>query len=78
MDTKTLELPSGKIAEIKPGKGRDVVAATRVADGDASMMMPALMAQLVRIDGQSLPMEDFLDLPAGDFMKLMAELGGNF
>jgi len=75
-EPKTLNLPSGKVATICDGTGRDVIAATKLAGVDTEKFLPALMAQLVLIDGQKQVMEDFYDLPSADYMKLMGEMSG--
>lgn len=75
---KEITLPCGSVAVIKPGTGRDSAEAAKVADGNAGLMMPAIMARLVTIDGQAGVAEDFLDLPLADYLTLLNELGASF
>lgn len=75
---RVIELPSGKTATIYQGKGRDVRKAQKLAESDQSLYMNALMSLLVQIDGQYLLMEDFDDLDAKDYMKLLSEVTENF
>jgi hypothetical protein len=72
-EPKTLTLPSGKTAVIQTGKGKHARMASRVANGDHSLFIPALMAQLVTIDGNTLVAEEFDDMDLNDFMTLSAE-----
>lgn len=60
-DPIVVELTCGSTAEITPGIGRDMVAAQRLMSGDQSKFLPALMSQLVKIDGEALTMEDFIE-----------------
>lgn len=70
---EVLTLKSGKVAEITPGKGKHVRAAQRLVSGnpDESAYFPALMSQIVTIDGKPITMEDVDELPMGDYMQLM-------
>lgn len=77
-EPKEITLPCGSVAIIKPGKGRDAAEAAKVADGNPGLIMPAIMARLITIDGETGVAEDFLELPIPDYMKLMEELGANF
>ena len=78
--TKTIELPSGVRAEVRKGVGRDLMRAQRaVAGGDASAVVFALIAELVRIDGRKIVYEDVLEMELADVMALQAEvIGENF
>lgn len=73
---KQITLSDGRVAVIKVGKGRDAMAAQKVAGTDISKYFPALMAQLVTIDGNKLVMEDFEELPLQDYLTLQGELAG--
>ena len=68
-------LPSGVRVNMMPGKGRDLLAAQRVAGSDSHQVMYALAAGLCTFDGERKVMEDVLDMPLGDVMKLMAKIG---
>ena len=69
-------LPSGVRVNMMPGKGRDLLAAQRVAGTDANQVMYALAAILCTFDGEHRVMEDILDMPLGDVMQLMTKIGG--
>ncbi len=73
--TKTLTLPSGKIATIENGKGRDLLQAQMKAK-TADEIPYALIAELVEIDGQKLVYEDILELDLEDVIALQAEFSG--
>lgn len=72
---KEFELKDGRRVIILKGKGRDARLAQQAAGADAGKLTQALMAQLVRIDGQQLVMEDFDELDLPDYMKIMQEFG---
>ena len=69
-------LPSGVRVNMMPGKGRDLLAAQRVAGSDTHQVMYALAAGLCFFDGERKVMEDVLDMPLGDVMQLMTKIGG--
>ena len=79
-ETRTIELPSGARAEVRKGMGRDLMRAQRaVAGGDASAVVFALIAELVRIDRRKIVYEDVLEMELADVMALQAEvIGENF
>lgn len=68
-------LPSGVRVNMMPGKGRDLLAAQRVAGSDTHQVMYALAAGLCFFDGERKVMEDILEMPLGDVMQLMAKIG---
>lgn len=73
---ETFTLPSGVRVNMMPGKGRDLLAAQRVAGSDSHQVMYALAAGLCLFDGERKVMEDVLDMPLGDVMQLMTKIGG--
>ncbi|MGH7932272.1 MAG: hypothetical protein ACREQN_03785 [Candidatus Binataceae bacterium] len=77
-DTRQIELPSGKTAGIRNGKGRDLMRAHRAAAGNPEPMavMFALIAELVEIDGKTLMYEDVLELDVTDVLMLQDEVVG--
>ena len=79
-ETRTIELPSGKSAEVRKGFGRDLMRAQRVAaGGDASAVIFALIAELTRVDGRKIVYEEVLEMELADVMALQAEvIGENF
>jgi hypothetical protein len=79
-EIRTVELPSGKCAEVRKGFGRDLMRAQRAsAGGDASAVIFALIAELTRIDGRKIVYEEVLEMELADVMALQAEvIGENF
>lgn len=75
--TKTITLPSGKIAEIKSGKGSDLLQAQMKAKTSEEIPY-ALIAELAEIDGQKLVYEDILEMDLTDVVALQAEISGKF
>ena len=73
--TKTLTLPSGKIAEIRKGRGYDLLQA-QIKAKDSEEIPYALIAELVSIDGQQLVYEDILDMDLEDVIALQTEISG--
>lgn len=72
---KEFILKDGRKVVILKGKGRDAREATKIAGTDTSMIVPALMSRLVRIDGQQILAEDFDELDLNDYMQIQKEFG---
>lgn len=78
---RCVTLPSGKIAAIRRGKGRDLMRAQRAVAGnpDPTAVVFALIAELTQIDGASIVYEDVIEMDLGDVLVLQAEItGANF
>lgn len=75
--SKQITLPSGKIAQILPFKGKHIREAQRIADGDTSNMMFAMIAITTTIDGQNIVAEDLDEMDGQDVLALMGEFGGS-
>ncbi len=71
-----LTLPSGKVASIKDGTGRDMLNAQRKAR-DTNEVVFGLIAELTTIDGSPIVLEDVLDMPLSDVLTLQGALSGN-
>lgn len=72
---KTLTLPSGKIAQIRDGVGRDLLNAQRKISDRPDELTYALLAELLTVDGQPVIYEDLLDAwPLEDLMMLIGEV----
>jgi hypothetical protein len=71
-----ITLSDGRTAVIRKGKGRDAMKAQRVSGTDVAKFFPALMAELVTIDGSAMVMEDFEELDMQDYLKIQGELAG--
>jgi hypothetical protein len=48
--------------------------ASTMTNGDQGLFMPALMAQLVKMNGAAMVMEQFDELPGSDYMAIMTKL----
>ena len=75
--TKTITLPSGKIATVRQGRGFDLLQA-QIKAKTSEEIPYALIAELTEIDGQKLVYEDILELDLSDVIALQAELSGKF
>lgn len=73
--SEEIPLPSGVVCFMRPGKGRDLLAAQRVAGSDPHQIMYGLIASLCTFDGQKKVLEDVLEMPLGDVMKLTGKIG---
>jgi hypothetical protein len=73
---KTITLSDGKVAVIRKGKGKDAMNAQKVAGTDMSKFFPALMSQLVTVNGSKLVMEDYEEMDLQDFLTLQGEIAG--
>lgn len=73
--TKTLTLPSGKIATFEKGKGKDLLQA-QIKAKTSDEIPYALLAELCEIDGQKLVYEDILELDLEDVITLQTEISG--
>jgi hypothetical protein len=75
MYPKTITLPSGKVATIREGKGRDILEAQRAIGSDTNALPYALISRMVLIDDKAIVFEDVLDvLGAADVFVLMPEV----
>lgn len=75
--SKTITLPSGKIAIVEQGKGKDLLQAQMKAKTSEEIPY-ALIAELTEIDGQRLVYEDILEMDLGDVITLQSEISGKF
>lgn len=75
---RTITLPSGRKAEVRRGKGRDLMRAHRVVAGNSEPMSVsfALIAEVVRVDEKPLVYEDVLEMDLDDVLTLEAEVMG--
>jgi hypothetical protein len=69
---KEITLPSGKIARIKEGKGKDLFWALSNSTGQNDIIK-LLIVRLTEIDGKPLTEDDLEELPLADVMFLMKE-----
>lgn len=74
---KQLNLPTGKTAVFKDGKGRDLLNAQRKAKTPDEILY-ALIAEITEIDGEAVIYEDLLEMPLEDVLALQAEMSGKF
>jgi hypothetical protein len=71
-------LPSGVTCVMRRGKGRDLLAAQRMAGQDPHQVMYALLASLCTFDGGKRVMEDVLDMGLADVMRLTSKFSERF
>ncbi|MBV8773468.1 MAG: phage tail assembly protein [Deltaproteobacteria bacterium] len=73
-------LPSGRVATVREGRGRDLINAQRAVGrtAESSALLQALVAILCTVDGKELVYEDVLEMPMADVLMLEAEVLGNF
>ena len=78
-ELKMITLPSGKEAEVRKGKGRDLMRAHRAVAGNPEPMSVsfALIAELVLVEGKVLVYEDILEIDLDDVLTLENELAGS-
>jgi hypothetical protein len=74
---RNITLPSGKIATIKDGKGKDLFWAQKMAN-DTSEIMKMLMVRLVLIDGNPITEDDLDEMDIADVLMLTNEFGKIF
>lgn len=75
---RDVTLPSGAIASIRKGRGRDLMNAQRALANSPAASDPvanqyALIAELVEIDGRQVVYEQVLDMNLPDLLVLMRE-----
>ena len=75
---KEIKLPSGKTAAISEFKGKHIREASRIADGDSSKLIFAMIAITTTIDNEPVLMEELDEMDGQDVLALMGEFGGNF
>ena len=78
-DTKTITLPSGAMAEVRKGRGKDLMRAHRAVRGkdDPMAIAFALIAELSNIDGKPIVYEDVLEMGLADVLALQTEIMGS-
>jgi hypothetical protein len=69
---KEITLPSGRIARIKEGKGKDLFWALSNSTGQNDIIK-LLIVRLTEIDGKPITEDDLEELPLADVMTLMKE-----
>jgi len=69
---KEITLPSGRIARIKEGKGKDLFWALSNSTGQNDVIK-LLIVRLTEIDGKPITEDDLEELPLADVMVLMKE-----
>src|ERR1022692_1962556 len=77
-EARTITLPSGKPAEVRRGKGRDLMRAHRAVVGNPEPLSVsfALIAELARVEGKALVYEDILEMDLDDVLTLDREVSG--
>jgi tryptophanase len=78
-DSKTVKLSgTNRTAVIREFLGKDIREAQKIADGDSSKIMFAIIAVTTTIDGQPVTMEEVDEMNGYDVMDLMGAFGSNF
>jgi hypothetical protein len=74
--TREIRLPSGRMAMIRRGFGRDLMRAHRAAghNGEPTAITFALIAELAQIEGKTIVYEDVLAMDLADVLSLEAEI----
>lgn len=77
-EARDLSLPSGRVATVRRGKGRDLIRAHRAVAGNPEPIAVslALVAELTQVDGQPLVYEDILAMDLTDVLVLQNEVMG--
>jgi hypothetical protein len=76
--SEIIDLPSGAKATKIPFKGKHVMEAQRVADGDVSKGIFAIIVVATLIDGKRITIEDLYEMDGKDVIHLMAEYNDVF
>lgn len=71
-------LSDGRVAKCLTAKGKHVMDAQRLMDGNAEKMLPALISVCTRINDRMLTIEELMEMPASDYMKLLGHYGVAF
>ena len=76
---KQITLPSGATAEVRKGRGKDLMRAHRAVRGkdDPMAISFALIAELANIDGKTIVYEDVLEMNLSDVLALQTEIMGS-
>ena len=76
---KQITLPSGATAEVRKGRGKDLMRAHRAVRGkdDPMAISFALIAELTNIDGKTIVYEDVLEMNLSDVLTLQTEIMGS-
>ena len=76
---KQITLPSGATAEVRKGRGKDLMRAHRAVRGkdDPMAISFALIAELTNIDGKAIVYEDVLEMNLSDVLALQTEIMGS-
>jgi hypothetical protein len=83
---KEIQLPSGRVALVRKGFGRDLMHAHRAVghNPEPTAITFALIAELAQVDGKTIVYEDVLAMELGDVLSLETEIAegieqaGNF
>lgn len=76
---KQITLPSGAAAEVRKGRGKDLMRAHRAVRGkdDPMAIAFALIAELTNIDGKPIVYEDVLEMDLANVLALQTEIMGS-
>jgi hypothetical protein len=73
---KEIKLPSGRVALVRKGFGRDLMRAHRAAGNnrEPTAITFALIAELAQVNGKTIVYEDVLAMELGDVLSLEAAI----
>lgn len=71
-------LSDGSVAKCIDAKGKHVMKAQRLMDGDPEKMLPALISVCSTINDRVPTLEELEEMPASDFMTLMGHFSTAF
>jgi hypothetical protein len=78
-ESKTITLSDDTVATIRKPRGRDLVRAQDIANGDNKFKFTcAMLAQVTLLNGEPCVMEDIMEMWAEDINRLAEASAGDF
>lgn len=75
--TKRVRLSNGAIVTIREVNGKDLLEASKLAEGDPQAARVWLLQRVATIGGKPCQFEDWLDAPADDLAVTLSAVEGN-
>lgn len=75
---KQITLSDGRVATFGDFKGKHIMQARRLVGNDPDLLVNAMIATVVSIDGKPVFMEDLDEMEGVDVLALMGEFSGFF
>lgn len=76
-EQKQITLSDGRVATFGEFKGKHIMQARRLAGDNSDLLVNAMIATVVTIDGKPVFMEDLDEMDGFDVLTLMGEFSGN-